>query len=144
MILRRVSKLPLLAVFVLLALILALSWLPGRVSAQASGEPEFGTLHSAELAAMLAKKDFLLINVHVPYEGEIEQTDAFIAYDKIGQIPSALPDDRNARIVLYCLSGRMSEIAANELARLGYKQVSHLAGGMRDWRARGFQIIEKK
>lgn len=141
---RRVSKLPLLAFFVSLALILVSPWLPDRVHAQDTAGPGFATLRSADLAAMLARKDFLLVNVHVPYEGEIEQTDAFIAFDKIAETAKALPDNKDARIVLYCLSGRMSEIAANELTRLGYRRVAHLAGGMRDWQATGFRIIEKK
>lgn len=141
---RRFSKLWLLPVIVLLVCGPALPWGPVRALAQDAGEQGYATLRSAELAAMLAAKDFLLINVHVPYEGEIEQTDAFIAFDKIGQAAGALPGDKNARIVLYCLSGRMSDIAARELARLGYKRVSHLAGGMRDWQASGFRLIEKK
>lgn len=141
---RRFSKLWLFPVVVLLAFGSALPWGPARALAQDAGDEGYVTLRSAELAAMLAAKDFLLINVHVPYEGEIEQTDAFIAFDKIGQAAGSLPGDKNARIVLYCLSGRMSEIAAGELARLGYRRVSHLAGGMRDWQAAGFRIIEKK
>lgn len=103
----------------------------------------FATLTSAQLAAMLPKKDFLFVNVHVPYEGEIRNTDAFIAYDKIADNLDKLPSDKSAKIVLYCRSGQMSGIAARELARLGYSQVSHLAGGMIDWAKSGYEIIRK-
>ena len=71
----------------------------------------------AELTAMLAKKDFPLINVHVPYEGEIEGTDAFVAYDKIGANLDKLPADKGARIVLYCRRGSMSTTAAGTSAQ---------------------------
>ena len=53
------------------------------------------------------------------------------------------PKDKSAPIVLYCRSGRMSEIAARELARLGYKHVSHLSGGMNDWKSSGYELIQK-
>ena len=96
----------------------------------------FTTITSAQLAEMLLEKDFLLINVHIPYEGEIENTDIFIPYDKLAENLDKLPKDKNAKIVLYCRSGRMSELAARELAQLGYTQVSHLSGGMIDWEKR--------
>ena len=103
----------------------------------------FTTLTSAQLAAMLSKKDFFFVNVHIPYEGEIENTDEFIAYDKIASHIDKLPKDKSAKIVLYCRSDRMSEIAARELTQLGYSRVSHLAGGMVDWKKSGYGIVEK-
>ncbi len=46
----------------------------------------------AELAAMLEKKDFLFANVHIPYEGEIAETDTHIPFNKyrgeLGKISS--------------------------------------------------------
>jgi len=92
---------------------------------------------------MLENKDFFFVNVHTPYEGEIKNTDAFIVFDRIADNLDKLPKDKTARIVLYCRSGRMSEIAAEELAQLGFSQVSHLSGGMIDWKKSGHEVIEK-
>ncbi|MFA4818720.1 MAG: rhodanese-like domain-containing protein [Patescibacteria group bacterium] len=99
----------------------------------------FTTLTSAQLATMLKQKNFFFVNVHTPYEGEIKNTDVFIPYDKIENNLDKLPSDQNAKIVLYCQSGRMSEIAARELTRLGYTQVAHLPGGMIDWKKNGYE-----
>jgi rhodanese-related sulfurtransferase len=112
-------------------------------AAQAQEQRGFATIDSAQLAVMLEKKDFFLVNVHIPYEGEIKDTDALIPFDKIVDNLDKLPKDKSAQIVLYCRSGRMSEIAARELVRLGYTRVSHLAGGMNGWKSSGYQIIEK-
>lgn len=95
----------------------------------------------AELKQALVKKDFSLINVHTPYEGEIERTDAFIAWDKIKENQDKLPKDKNAKIVLYCKTGRMSEAAAKKLTELGYTNVSHLAAGMEAWEKAGDKIF---
>ena len=100
-------------------------------------------LNDLQLATMLAQKDFFLVNVHIPYEGEIKDTDAFIAYDSIANNLDKLPQDKNAKIVVYCRSGGMSAIAARELVRLGFTQVSDLAGGMIDWEKSGYKIITK-
>lgn len=103
---------------------------------------QFKILTSDELAAVLEKKDFFFINVHIPYEGEIKNTDVFIPYDKIAENIDKLPKDKNIKIVLYCRSGRMSEIAAKELIKLGYTNISHLEGGMIDWEKKGYEIIK--
>lgn len=96
-----------------------------------------------DLAAMLQAKDFALINVHIPYEGEIANTDAKIAYNEIDQHLDQLPADKTARIVLYCRSGRMSTLAAQELVKLGYTHIFNLAGGMIAWEQAGYALLNR-
>jgi phage shock protein E len=93
----------------------------------------------ADLAVMLKAKDFTLVNVHVPYDGEIVDTDLFIPFDQIAGHISDLPP-AEAKIVLYCRSGSMSASAAEALVTAGYTQVLNLAGGMNAWRAAGFPL----
>ena len=113
------------------------------VLASEHGVAAFRTITSEELLEMLKDKRFPLVNVHVPYEGEIEQTDAFIPFDQISGQLDQLPSDKSAAIVLYCKSGRMSEIAARDLAALGYSNVAHLKGGMIAWEASGHSLSRR-
>ncbi len=96
-----------------------------------------------ELNTMLKNKDFVFVNVHIPFAGNIASTDLSIAYDQIEQNLSQLPVDKNAKVVLYCRSGRMSAIAAEELVSLGYTNVWNLDGGMVDWEQAGYSLEEK-
>ncbi len=89
---------------------------------------------------MLQKKDFLLVNVHVPYEGELPGTDAFIPFNQVEKRASELPNDRRAKIVVYCMTGRMSAIAAEILVRMGYSNVFNLDGGMVAWEEAGYPL----
>ena len=93
-----------------------------------------------QLTEMLKSKDFVFINTHIPYEGEIEKTDAFIPYDQTLQLLNKYPSDKSAKIVLYCSSGRMSAIAAQELVKAGYTTVWNLDGGMANWRKNGYKL----
>lgn len=95
-----------------------------------------------QLEQMLANKDFAFINVHIPYEGEIANTDAFIPYDKIAENLVKFPSDKGAKIVLYCRSGRMSTIAAEDLVKRGYTNVWNLNGGMVAWEGTGLRVIQ--
>lgn len=93
-----------------------------------------------QLSKMLRQKDFFFVNVHIPYEGEIDLTDAQIPYDQTTQQLSKYPADKNAKIVLYCRSGRMSSIAAQELVKAGYTNVWNLDGGMAAWEMQGLPL----
>ncbi|WP_075831564.1 rhodanese-like domain-containing protein [Deinococcus marmoris] len=91
------------------------------------------------LNAQLKSKDFLLINVHIPYEGELQNTDLFLPFDQMNATP-VLPRAKNAEIVVYCRSGSMSALAVRALVRRGYTNVRELRGGMNAWTAAGFEL----
>jgi rhodanese-related sulfurtransferase len=128
-------------------LVLLASWLLAACSATEAA-PEaisvsggsYMEVTARTLNDMLAQKDFVFINVHVPFAGNIAKTDLSIPYDRIEASLSQLPADKNARIVLYCRSGRMSTIAAEKLVSLGYTNVWNLKGGMVDWENAGYKL----
>lgn len=97
-------------------------------------------LSVVELNTLMENKDFTLINVHIPFEGNLPKTDLSIPYDTIGQNLDKLLDDKAAKIVLYCRSDRMSTIAAAELVKLGYTNIWNLDGGMVAWEQAGLPI----
>ena len=93
-----------------------------------------------ELQAMLKNKDFVFVNVHIPFEGDLPNTDVSIPYNEIEQHLPELPADKDAKIVLYCRSDRMSTIASETLVNLGYTNVWNLDGGMAAWEQAGLKI----
>jgi rhodanese-related sulfurtransferase len=48
--------------------------------------------------------------------------------------------DVNAPIVLYCGGGFRSALAADNIQKMGYRNVLSMDGGFRDWKEAGFAI----
>ena len=94
-----------------------------------------------QFANMLDQKDFILINVHVPYAGEIPGTDILIPFNAIGQYSNKLPEDKDTKIVVYCVTGPMGYVAAEKLANIGYTRVFHFQGGMKAWQSIGKKLL---
>ncbi len=103
----------------------------------------YANVGAADLKRMLGNKDFFLVNVHVPYAGEIAATDAFIPYNEVEKNISKFPADKSAKIVLYCRSGHMGAMAAEMLVKLGFKNIWNLEGGMIAWENAGNTILQK-
>jgi len=104
---------------------------------------DYKNISPSDLADMLKHKDFVLIDVHIPEQAHIPGTDAFIPFNEISQRQVDLPQDKNAKIVLYCRSGSMSRQAAENLVKLGYNNVYNLVGGLKAWRAEGYSVDNK-
>ncbi|HET9777108.1 MAG TPA: rhodanese-like domain-containing protein [Gemmatimonadaceae bacterium] len=54
-------------------------------------------------------------------------------------IETRIPD-KNAELILYCGGGFRSALSADNLQRMGYTNVSSMAGGWRAWQAEGGEV----
>jgi len=107
-------------------------------------QAQVSTITAEELNSMLGSKDFTLVNVHIPYAGEIPQTDLFVPFNALEENKEKLPQDKSTKIVLYCRSGGMSAAASQKLLELGYKYIFDVKGGMNAWSGAGYKLIEKQ
>ncbi len=99
--------------------------------------PTYAILNPDEMAELMERDDYLVVNVHIPYEGEIPGTHLDIPYDEIEAYLDQLPEDPDVGLLLYCMSGGMSIMAAEELSERGFTNLHHLDGGMRAWAVEG-------
>ena len=111
-------------------------------SVEETPENTYSEVSVEQFESMMQDKDFILINVRTPFDGNIPGTDLNIPYDEIDRHLDELPQDKNAKILLYCKSSRTSTIAANTLLRLGYTNVWQLKGGYDAWKAAG-NVLEQ-
>jgi len=108
----------------------------GVVSDEAQQAASGSTITPAELKAKFdAGEDFELIDVREPHEYEIVNIKGakLIPKDRIlsGEALSELPQDKP--IVLHCKSGARSAEALAALHRAGFKDATHLGGGVLAW-----------
>ena len=96
-----------------------------------------------ELQTMLEKKDFTMVNVHVPFQGNISQTDLHLAYDVIEQNLNQLPQEKDAKILVYCLTSGMAKKAIATLLNQGYTNLWMLDGGTTSWEEAGLSLENK-
>lgn len=98
---------------------------------------------AGEFSESIEQPDMLVVNVHVPFEGELGGTDLNIAYNQIAGDPR-LPASLDAPIAVYCRSGKMSTKAARALGAAGRSNVVELDGGMNAWRESGRPVVGER
>jgi len=52
--------------------------------------------------------------------------------------------DANKHYLVVCASGGRSGRTQAMMADLGFEQVTNVAGGMNDWKAKGFPMVQKQ
>jgi rhodanese-related sulfurtransferase len=133
--------------FLPIVLLMILSACGNILSSEAGGDKvavqggEYTNISVTDLQSMFDNKDFLFINVHVPFAGNIPNTDLSIPFDQIQQNLDKLPEDKDAKIVIYCRSGSMSSVSATELVKLGYTNIWNLEDGFNAWEQAGLPLI---
>ena len=93
---------------------------------------------------LMDQKDFTLINVHIPYQGEIDNTDLLIPFNAVNQNKNFLPKNKDAKIVVYCMEDQMSDVAAEQLTKMGYTRIFNLQGGMIAWQNQGRRLVYRQ
>lgn len=94
-------------------------------------------------APSMPQKGFILIDVRSPEEhatGFIPGTDMNIDYRDIQARHRDIGAQLDDHVVVYCKSGRRSNIAAETLADLGYRHVYNVSGSMNAWLEAGFPV----
>jgi phage shock protein E len=94
-------------------------------------------------APSLREKGFFLVDVRTLQEhdsGAIPGTDLNIEYREISKRHREIGAGPEDHIVVYCQSGKRSNIAADTLTDLGYKNVYNIRGSMNAWQQAGYPI----
>ena len=109
-----------------------------NVTAIGAGQEAYGHISVEDLQQLNASgEDYTFINVHIPLDGNIPDTDLVIPFDQVKDHQHLLPQDKDQKIVIYCRSGPMGDTASQALVDLGYTDVSNLEGGYIAWQAAG-------
>lgn len=87
-------------------------------------------------------KNIKLVDVRQPYEFRSERLTEEAINLPLKKIKTEAPNvlQKDAEIILVCLTGVRSKMAARKLRRLGFTNLSHLEGGIVRWN----QVIQQK
>ena len=94
-------------------------------------------------APTLREKGFFLVDVRSVEEhdtGAIPGTDLNIDFREMARRHKEIGAGLDDHIVVYCQSGKRSNIAADTLTELGYKNVYNIRGSVNAWMQAGFPL----
>ena len=105
---------------------------------------EPGTIGPDALAARLKAQDVTVIDVRTPAEyGAGHVPGAInIPHDKIQEHLDDLTAVKSRDLVLYCRSGRRTQLAIETLKTNGFQHLFHLEGDLPGWQAGGRAVEE--
>jgi rhodanese-related sulfurtransferase len=103
-------------------------------------EPNVRDLTPQDVAAGLAADKIMLVDVREPNETIMERIPGSVLRPLSQFDPHDVPDPAGRAVVFSCGSGIRSSRAAQAALAAGLPYDSHLAGGLKAWKAAGFPI----
>jgi len=98
-------------------------------------------LNPLELNALLNEGKAIVIDVREATEYGAERIPGALLFPLSTFDPAYLPLDTEKQVVFHCGGGGRSKRAASSLFAHGIAESSHLAGGIRGWKAAGLPVI---
>ena len=135
------SKLRKTTIAILVVLVLSACQSGKEIGSEVTTESgSYRAVSAGELQTILENKDFFMVNVHTPWQGDIPQTDLQWSYDQIDQNLDQFPPDKDAKIIVYCLTYGMAKKATTTLLEQGFSNLWMLQGGTSAWQEAGFPL----
>jgi len=129
---------PLFVAVVVIAIMLAYSYLGDKIAGYQSV--------NTDAATRLYNDDAFVLDVRTANEykeGYIGNAINISSTDIASNL-GRLPNDKEAPVLVYCLSGARSAKVASTMVKHGYTNVSNLSGGINAWKAAGLPVGREK
>ncbi|MFN4279906.1 rhodanese-like domain-containing protein [Thermosynechococcus sp.] len=97
-------------------------------------------ISAAELHNALQRREVLLIDVREPNEYNNAHIPGALLCPLANVKELEPPCSPDTPVVLYCESGRRSQLAYNILARRGFQNLKNLEGGIQRWKQKGYAV----
>jgi rhodanese-related sulfurtransferase len=106
-------------------------------SVNGSTENQLKLVDAPTLKEWIEQDTVLLVDVREPAEHAGEHIPGSILFPLSKFDPAQMPIDPDKTLVLYCRTSNRSQQAAQKLLAAGHLEVTHLSGGMDDWKQQG-------
>jgi rhodanese-related sulfurtransferase len=100
-------------------------------------DPRVHNMSADEVARGLAEGEILLVDVREPSETDVERYPGAFHLPMSQFDPASIPDPQDRRVVFACRSGNRSVTASLMAQAAGLPYDTHLAGGIKAWKALG-------
>ena len=87
--------------------------------------------------------DFVLVDIRDESEWAVDHLPnaLHLTRGKLEFLIEQTIPDVDTKIVLYCGGGSRSALSAESLQKMGYTNVYSMAGGYRDWKEHGYELV---
>jgi addiction module HigA family antidote len=104
------------------------------------------TVISVDVATVndwLSHDEAVLIDVRETSEFDLEHIPGALLQPMSVFDPELFPKVPGKKLVLHCAIGKRSEAAGKMLLQQGHENVMHMSGGLKEWKAAGFETEEQ-